>query len=60
MSEGVIQNMRDRAVQCRRLATDTHDEKMRWQLLDWANEIDNDVGSLEAAQHQAPKSHNQD
>ena len=34
-----IENMRSRAHQCRRLADVMHDQKMRWQLLEWANEL---------------------
>ena len=43
-----LQNMKARAEQCRRLAGVTHDEKMRWQLLDWANQIDADLERLKA------------
>jgi hypothetical protein len=49
MSEDVIQNMRERAEQCRRLSAGTPDEKMRWQLLDWAAEIERDIERLERA-----------
>lgn len=43
-----LENMKARAEQCRRLTGVTHDEKMRWQLLDWANQIDADVERLNA------------
>lgn len=43
-----LANMQQRAEQCRRLAAESHDEKMRWQLLDWANQIDADVEELRA------------
>lgn len=46
-SDPVIENMRSRAAQCRRLANETHDERMRWQLLEWANQIESDVVRLE-------------
>ena len=37
-----VENMRSRANQCRRLAAATHDEHMRWQLIEWANGIEAD------------------
>jgi hypothetical protein len=43
-----LANMTRRAEQCRRLADITHDEKMHWQLTEWANEIDADIERLEA------------
>lgn len=43
-----IARMRNRADQCRRLADETHDERMRWQLIDWANEIEADAANLES------------
>ena len=48
MSDDPLENMRDRAAQCRRLAAITHDEKMSYQLLDWAAEIEADISKLEA------------
>jgi len=41
-----LENMRARSAQCRRLAAITHDEKMKWQLIEWANEIDADIVRL--------------
>jgi hypothetical protein len=43
-----LQNMQQRADQCRRLAAITHDERMSYQLLDWAAEIEADIERLEA------------
>ena len=48
MSDDPVQNMWERASQCRRLASTTHDEKMHWQLLEWANEIEKDVERIQA------------
>jgi len=42
-----LENMRERSAQCRRLADFTHDEKMKWQLIEWANQIDADIVRLE-------------
>ena len=41
-----VERMRERAVQCRKLAAMTHDERMVWQLREWANEIDADIERL--------------
>jgi hypothetical protein len=56
--EDPIDNMRTRAEQCRRLADITHDERMRWQLIDWANEIDADIERLEAERKQRRSAEN--
>ena len=48
VADDPLDNMRDRSAQCRRLADFTHDEKMKWQLIEWANEIDADIDRLEA------------
>jgi len=45
-------NMRKRSAQCRRLASETHDERMRWQLIEWANAIDADINRLEAERNE--------
>lgn len=47
MSEDPLNNMRQRSEQCRRLSRITHDEKMKWQLLEWAHEIEADIRRLE-------------
>ena len=47
-----LENMRQRAAQCRRLAQSTHDEKMRWQLIEWANAIEGDISRLEAERNE--------
>lgn len=47
-SDNPLQNMQSRAEQCRRLAENMHDQKMRSQLLEWANEIEADVARLVA------------
>jgi hypothetical protein len=39
--------MRERAAQCRKLAAITHDERMVWQLKEWANAIEADIERLE-------------
>lgn len=46
MTDDPLMNMRGRAEQCRRLAGITHDEKMKWQLLEWANQIEADIERL--------------
>lgn len=51
-----LDNMKRRAEQCRRMAQITHDEKMRWQLLDWANEIEADIVRLSAERQAARRS----
>jgi hypothetical protein len=43
-----LKNMKDRASQCRRLAELTHDRMMADQLRKWAQEIEADIGRLEA------------
>lgn len=47
MAEDPLENMRQRSEQCRRLSRITHDEKMKWQLLEWAHEIEADIQRLE-------------
>lgn len=46
VADDPIDNMQARANQCRRLAEATHDEHMRWQLLEWANQIETDIERL--------------
>ena len=46
--DGPLDNMRSLAEQCRRLADGMHDQKMRWQLFEWANELDVDAEKFEA------------
>jgi len=41
-----LENMRQRSAQCRRLAQITHDERMKWQLIEWANAIESDIARL--------------
>ena len=48
MASDPLENMKNRASQCRRLAEVSHDERMRWQLLDWANDIEADIRRLAA------------
>jgi hypothetical protein len=43
-----LQNMRERASQCRRLSSLTHDQAMAQQLRQWAEEIERDIDRLEA------------
>ena len=50
--ENPLENMRKRSAQCRRLASETHDERMRWQLIEWANAIDADISRLEAERNE--------
>jgi|KBSMisStaDraftv2_1062788.scaffolds.fasta_scaffold4308357_2 hypothetical protein len=50
MSDDALENMRQRSKQCRSLARLTPNEKMKWQLLDWANEIEADV-NRQTAEH---------
>ena len=47
MGDNPLTTMRSRAEQCRRLAEFTQDERMKWQLIDWANEIDADAERLQ-------------
>lgn len=54
MDHKVIRNMRARSEQCRRLAGLTHDEKMKWQVLEWANDIDADIRKLQQTTQAAP------
>ena len=54
MGNDPLDNMQARADQCRRLAGITHDEKMKWQLLNWANEIESDLAQLKAGQAPLP------
>ena len=46
MTVDPLENMRERAAQCRRLADVTHDEKMKWQLIEWVHEIEADIARL--------------
>lgn len=46
MSDDPMENMRHRAAECRRLAAITHDDRMKYQLLDWAAEIEVDIQRL--------------
>lgn len=46
MFDDTLENMRERSKHCRSLARLTHNERMRWQLLDWANEIQADADRL--------------
>jgi hypothetical protein len=48
MNDEVIQHMRDRASQCRRLSDLTHDREMAEQLRKWAEQIEADIKKLEA------------
>jgi hypothetical protein len=48
MSDDQLLTMRERADQCRLLAELAYHEKMKWQLLDWANEIEGDLARLDA------------
>ena len=48
VTDDPLENMRSRAEQCRRLADRMHDPKMKWQLLEWANEFDADAERFEA------------
>ena len=43
-----LQNMKERASQCRRLSSLTHDQAMAQQLRAWAEEIEVDIARLEA------------
>ena len=58
MSDDVIQNMRARAAQCRRLAVQIMDEPTTRALLRMSAEIEVDIIQLEAerrARHSTPK-----
>ena len=48
MGDDPLENMQERADTCRRLAGMTHDDQMKWQLIDWANEIEADIERLRA------------
>ena len=48
MLDDTLENMRERSKHCRSLARLTRNERMRWQLLDWANEIQADADRLMA------------
>jgi len=48
IGDGPLEYMHSRAEQCRRLADRMHDQKMKWQLLEWANELDADAERFEA------------
>jgi len=41
-----LECMRERAAQCRKLAQTAHDERMVWQLKEWANEIEAHIERL--------------
>ena len=43
-----LENMKERASQCRRLSNLTHDQAMAQQLRAWAEEIEVDIARLEA------------
>ena len=43
-----LENMKERASQCRRLSSLTHDQAMAQQLRAWAEEIEVDIARLEA------------
>ena len=43
-----LENMKERASQCRRLSSLTHDHAMAQQLRAWAEEIEADIARLEA------------
>ena len=49
MSENPLENMRDRAAQCRRMASNVYDDEVKRQLRQWAEEIEADIKQLEAA-----------
>lgn len=48
MGDDPLENMRERASQCRRLSSLTHDQAMAQQLRVWAEEIEADIARLEA------------
>lgn len=48
MGDDPLENMRERASQCRRLSSLTHDQAMAQQLRAWAEEIEIDIARLEA------------
>ena len=48
MGDDPLENMRERASQCRRLSSLTHDQAMAQQLRAWAEEIEVDIARLEA------------
>lgn len=55
MSADPIENMRGRAAQCRRLATQILDEQATQALLQMAAAIDLDILMLEAERKERPK-----
>lgn len=48
MGDDPLENMKERASQCRRLSSLTHDQAMAQQLRAWAEEIEVDIARLEA------------
>ena len=53
LDDGILNNMRDRADQCRRIAAITHDHRRAVQLLEWADEIQRDIDRAHAELRQS-------